>query len=114
MPRKLIVAVQRVRETGRILPRHRLAFPVLHEGVLSLLEERVADWNRSTFVAKLLNSNNGALVDGVPPLLDARIIRAMEDEWILTGLERVSLSGNDADCAQTWMVRLVGLQDDSS
>lgn len=110
MDKKLIVAVLKMREAGWIIPGYQHAFPHLLQGVLTLQEERVPSINRSAIVATLRDPSSGAPVEGVAPLIDARVIRVLADEWILTGMEHVLVGLRGCDCAQTWQVRFVELQ----
>lgn len=110
MDKKLIVAVLKMREAGWIIPGYQHAFPRLLQGVLTLQEERVPSINRSAFVATLRDPDTGAPIDGMAPLIDARVVRVLADEWILTGMEHVLVGLRECDCAQTWQVRFVALQ----
>lgn len=106
---KLIVAVLRTRDAGWLIPRYQHAFAQPPQGVLILKEEMVVVLNRHAFVATLRDPDTGAAVVGLPPLIDARVIRASADEWIWTGFERVMSGLREADCVQTWVVRAVSL-----
>ena len=110
MERKLIVAVLKMRDAGWVIPRYQHAFPRRLQGVLTLQEEQVPSLNRSAYVATLRDPATGAPVDGLAPLIDARLIRALADEWIWTGMEHVLVGLRECDCAQTWQVRLVALE----
>lgn len=106
MGKKLIVDVVRLRNAGKVVPRHNLAFVKPFVGVLTLNEERIVDLNRHSLVATLRHPDTGAPVPGLNPLLDARVVRATNDEWVLTGIERVADNLIELDCAQSWLVRL--------
>ena len=106
MDKKLIVAVVRLRDAGRVIPRHNLAFVAPLRGVLTLREEPVPALNRHALIATLCDPDTGAGIDGLTPLIDARLVRAMADEWVLTGFERVMIGMQECDCAQTWLARM--------
>ena len=109
MEKKLIVGVLQMRKEGWLIPRYQHAFPRLSRGVLTLQEERVPVLNRCAYVATLRDPLSGAPVEGIQPLLDARVVRVLSDEIILTGIERVTVGLRECDCAQTWQVRLMSL-----
>lgn len=109
MDRKLIVEVRLLRESGWIIPRHRHAFAASHRGILTLDEERVPALNRHARVARLRDALTGALVEAVPPLIDATLLHAGADEWVIAGVEHVMHGVREADCAQTWLVQPVQL-----
>ncbi len=113
MDKKLIVAIVKVREAGRTIPRHNLAFTPPYRGILNINEERISALNRHALIATLRDPQSGELVPGLNPLVDARLIRATCDEWILTGFERVMLNLQESDCAQSWIVRIDELVDNS-
>ena len=110
MENKLIVTVLRMRDSGCPIPRYQHAFAKPLQGVLILQEEQVPSLNRHALVATLRDPNTGQPVDGLAPLIDARVVRAMADEWIWTGIERVFVGLRECDCAQTWCVRMVALE----
>ena len=105
MDKKLVVAVIRLREAGKIIPRHNLAFATPVLGVLNLGEERIPALNRHALVATLRDPQTGVIVEGLPPLVDARLVRALPDEWVFTGFERVLVGMQECDCAQSWLAR---------
>lgn len=107
MDRKLIVQVRRLRDEGWVLPRHRLAFGQLPEGIFSLREELVPALNRHTRVARLLDAGTGTPVEGLLALYDAAVLRAGADEWVVAGMERVLRGLQEVDVAQTWQVAMV-------
>ena len=111
MDKKLIVAVVRLRDAGKVVPRYTLAFSAPYRGVLTLADEHVPSLNRHSLVAILRDPDSGAPIDGLCPLVDARIVRATADEWVLTGFERVILNMDERDCAQSWVVRMESLVD---
>ena len=106
MEKKLLVAIVKVRESGKTIPRHNLAFTRPYCGVLTLGEERIPALNRHALVARLRHPQSGEPVSGLSPLVDARLIRATCDEWILTGFEHVTANLQEIDCAQSWIVRI--------
>ena len=105
----LIVEVRRGREDGWPLPRFRLAFLSPVRGVLDLRERFIADLNRTTRIARLLDRSTGREVAEAPPIIDVHLIYACGDELILTGLERTDRCGRVFDHAQTWRVTPVAL-----
>lgn len=109
MGKKLIVDVVCLRNAGKVVPRHNLAFVTPFVGVLTLYEERVPELNRHALVATLRDPDTGAGIAGLCPLVDARVVRATGDEWVLTGIERVMANLQEVDCAQSWLVRIVRL-----
>ena len=110
MSRKLIVHVLRLRENGRAIPKYQLAFATPIEGVLQMSEERIAELNRHALVARLVDATTGNELP-VNPLIDARMVRAMSDEWIITGFERTTVGVFESDCAQSWIARLARIQE---
>ncbi len=114
MDRKLIVQVRRLRDEGWVLPRHRLAFGLLPEGIFSLREEMVPMLNRHARVARLLDADTGKPEDNPPALYDAVVLRATADEWIVSGLERVLSGLQEVDVAQTWQVALLRIETPST
>lgn len=111
MEKKLIVAVVRLRDAGRTIPRHNLAFVEPLRGVLTIQEESVPTLNRHALIATLRDPATGAPVDGLPSLVDVRVVRALADEWALTGFERVTVGMQECDFAQSWLARMVQLAD---
>ena len=103
-------AVLRMRAEGRPVPRHNLAFATPFLGVLRLGEERMPELNRHATVARLLDAETGRPVDGLLPLVDARVVRVLADEIVLTGFERVSDGLTERDCAQSWVARMESLR----
>jgi len=93
-----------MREAGWTLPRHRHAFGQPYKGIFSLREEHVAFLNRHSRVARLLQPGSMAPVDGINALVDAVLLRAGADEWIVTGIERVEQNTRVFDVAQTWVI----------
>lgn len=110
MNRKLIVTVIKLRDAGRTVPRYQRAFATPAHGILTLNEAQVSSLNRHALVATLRDPDTGAAVTGVESLIDARLIRATSDEWVLTGFERVLIGMHECDCAQTWVVRMEELR----
>ena len=110
MDKKLIVTVVTLREGGRVLPRYQHAFRSVARGILTLNEAQISALNRHALVATLRDTDTGAAVAGIEPLLDARLIRATSDELVLTGFERVQIGLHECDCAQTWLVRMEELR----
>lgn len=110
MDKKLIVAVVTLREGGRTVPRYQHAFRSAIRGILTLNETQISALNRHALVATLRDLDSGAAVAGIEPLIDARLIRATSDEWVLTGFERVQIGMHECDCAQTWLVRMEELR----
>lgn len=111
MDAKLIVRVILIREAGWVLPRHFHAFPKVHEGIFALHEERVPELSRTSRVARLLQVDTGLPVVGIAPLMDAVLLRATADEWVVTGFERVEQRLKLVDCAQTWVITPVALRE---
>ena len=72
-------------------------------------EERIPELNRHALVARLLDPATGGDLS-TNPLIDARVVRAMDDEWIITGFERVMVGMFECDCAQSWIARLGEIQ----
>ena len=107
--KKLIVAVVCLRIAGRAVPKHNLAFTQPFRGVLTLDEQRVPALNRHALVAMLRDPTTGAPVDGIAPLIDARVVRATADEWVVTGFERIDDGMQERDCAQSWLARMESL-----
>jgi hypothetical protein len=105
----LIVEVRRIREDGWPLPRFRLAFVRPVRGVLDLKERYLADLNRTTRMARLLDRATGKEISEAPPIIDVRLIYASGDELVLIGLERTDRCGRVTDHAQTWRVTPVDL-----
>ncbi len=110
MSKRLIVHVLRLRENGRAIPKYQLAFNTPIEGVLILREERIVELNRHALVARLRDANTGGDLP-INPLIDARMVHAMSDEWVITGFERVMIGMFESDCAQSWIASLVRIQD---
>jgi hypothetical protein len=106
MDSKLIVALTCLRSSGKIVPKHNLAFTQPFRGVLTLSEEHLPNLHRHALVARLRDPLTNAPIDALPPLIDARLIRATADEWVITGFERVMISMQECDCAQTWVARM--------
>jgi hypothetical protein len=89
----------RARREGKPIPRWQLHSVDWTLGRFSLKEER-DDWlGRTVRVARLLN-DRGA--DAFPPLIEAQLILAGDDRFILTGLERDELTR--CDRGQTWVL----------
>ena len=104
---KVLVAVLQLRTAGRAIPRYQHAFPKPYIGVLTAEEEYVRALNRRAFVAVLRDPTTGALIDGLPPLWDARVVRMAEDEMIWTGLEGTLIGASEAVVAQAWRVKIL-------
>lgn len=111
MDKILIVDVVRLRDTGRVIPKHNLAFTPPFRGVLTIHEQPVPALHRHALVATLRDPDTGAGIDGLTPLIDVRVVRAMADEWVLTGFERVTIGMQECDCAQSWLARMERLID---
>jgi hypothetical protein len=101
---QLIVEVRRLRDGGWIIPRYQHAFGQAPQGILSLREEQVPDWNRHSRVARLLDQDTGAALEAVPALYDAVLLQAANSEWVITGAERAMHGLREVDCVQTWRV----------
>ena len=112
--RKLLVAVLQLRNAGRAIPRYQHAFPKPYFGVLTADEEYVPALNRRAFVAVLRDPATGALVDGLPVLWDARVVRMAPDEMIWTGLEGALIGASEVVVAQAWRVQVVDIASSSS
>lgn len=112
MSKKLIVNVLKMRDGGWPYPRYQHAFAAPAQGVLYVQEESILRLNRHALVATLRHPDSGLPVEGLSPLIDARIIRATADEWVWTGIEHVMVGIKECDCAQTWVVRAVSLDYD--
>lgn len=106
---KVIVAVVRLRDCGKVVPKHNLAFVKPFVGVLTLDEQHVPALNRHALVATIRHPDTGAPLPGIEPLIDARLVRATADEWVLTGFERATIGMDECDCAQSWIARVEAL-----
>ena len=113
-PRKLVVTVLKLRESGRAIPRYQHAFPKTFRGVITADEEHVPALNRRSLVAILRDPETGAAIDGIAPLWDARVIRATADEWVWSGIEVAYVGTIEVAVAQTWRVQAVSLEVRSS
>ena len=106
MGKKLIVKVRCLRDSGWVLPRHRLAFGKPFEGIFSLQEQHVPSLNRHSRVATLVQADGIAQVPGIATLYDATLLRATADEWVVTGFERLEQAAKVMDVVQTWLITL--------
>jgi len=101
----LDTVILRFEDSGRPLPRHRLAFPQRQfEGRFSFKESICQPLRRTVLVARLSGLNGEDLL---PPLYDAKLVYCEGGEASVTGLELDTL--NRKFSAQAWHVRLAGV-----
>ena len=103
---KLHVSVYCLRTAGVAFPQHNLAFVKPRLGILLLNDEHVPELHRHSLVARLVDPATGAQVEGLARLIDARLVRMMSDELVVTGIERVADGLTTRDCAQSWLVQI--------
>lgn len=100
----LDTVILRFEDSGRPLPRHRLAFPQTeYQGLFTFKENSFRPLRRTVLVARLLGPTGE---DILPPLYDAKLVYMEAGEGSVTGLELDTL--NSKYSAQAWHVRLAG------
>jgi hypothetical protein len=94
------LAVRFLRHRGRIIPWRQVANQPARVGDLRIDECRDAELRRYVQAAKLFPLDASRYMDGLPELLDVRIIGMSPQAFTLAGFERV----DGAEYAQSWLV----------
>lgn len=104
---QMLLKVKRLRLEGAILPKWRTALFSATPGHIVIRDYRDEIGNRWMRKASLLDPITGRDVEGVPPLLDAAVIRWETDYLVITGFERVrpnEIVDRFYDYQQTWYI----------
>jgi hypothetical protein len=92
------------RRLGKLVPRWQLGSLSRLRGTLVVREQHDEELNRVCRRACFLVEGTGPRA-AVPTLSDAVLLRASQDVWVLTGVERLaSDSGDERVYAQTWLL----------
>jgi hypothetical protein len=97
------VEVKLLSEKGRAVPRGMLAERRRYTGAFSLQEARSRELGRTSFVATLHSTCEGAQEPLLPPLHDATLIHAADGRLRVRGFEFV----DGTQLGQTWEVRVM-------
>jgi len=95
--------VVRVKELGRVVPRHLVGRLRVVRGEFHLADERVADLGRFSRLATLQVVGQGAQSLA---LYDAALMRADTTRLVLSGFEREWVDAQLVDFSQTWVMEL--------
>jgi hypothetical protein len=89
---------------GKLVPRSQLGSLSRLRGTLVVREQHDEELNGVCRRACFLVEGAG-LQSAVPTLSDAVLLRASQDVWVFTGVERVASDGGDERVyAQTWLL----------
>ena len=99
----MLFDVVRVKELGRVVPRHLVGRLRVVRGEFHLADERIPELGRSSRVASLQVQG-----DDAPrlALFDAMLMRADATRLVLSGFERVWVDAQLVDFSQTWVMEL--------
>jgi hypothetical protein len=99
----MLVKIHCLRERGRPIPKHQIAFKPALAGWLTVHEERDSLLNRHTRVARFRAIENSNEL--LPALRDAQLVELTRERLILSGIERCEDATIDRveDFAQTWV-----------
>lgn len=89
----------RVRQKGMVVPRHNCGMLRAVRGTFDIREVRHADLQRHVRTA-VFRTESGEHLE----LLDAALMHATSDTWVLSGFERDESSVITVDYAQTWVL----------
>lgn len=96
----MIFEVARVREAGRLRPRHLLWTGAVR-GELRVEDIAVEALSRRARVARILGDQRQDLL---PPLHDLVLLSAKRDWWTMTGWELIADPPSDRAYQQTWLM----------
>jgi len=91
--------MMRVRKNGVVVPRHNCGMMRVVRGTFDVREVRHADLQRHVRTA-VFRTESGEHLE----LLDATMMHASADTWVLSGFERDDSRVIPVDYAQTWIL----------